>query len=60
MIVARAARSVSSSGSSPAGSGQGTRLDIGRLVADTGYRAAYDTRSAVADYLGWLGQGHQR
>jgi UDP-glucose 4-epimerase len=47
-------------GGSPAGSGQGTRLDISRLVADTGYQPAYDTRSAVADYLGWLGQGHQR
>ncbi|HEX3716071.1 MAG TPA: NAD(P)-dependent oxidoreductase [Trebonia sp.] len=54
------ARTELPAGASPAGSGQGTRLDIGRLLADTGYRPIYDTRSAVADYLTWLGQGHQR
>jgi len=47
-------------GQSPAGSGQGILLDISRLRADTGYQPAYDTESAVADYLAWLRQGHER
>jgi UDP-glucose 4-epimerase len=29
-------------------------LDITRLKADTGYQPAYDTRTAVADYVDWL------
>ncbi len=47
-------------GRSPAGSGQGICLDIGRLRQDTGYQPAYDTQSAVADYIAWLRAGHQR
>ena len=43
-----------------AGSGQGICLDIGRLRQDTGYQPAYDTQSAVADYLAWLRAGHPR
>src|SRR5579862_1510989 len=33
------------------GSSQGICLDISRLRQDTGYQPAYDTQSAVADYL---------
>jgi UDP-glucose 4-epimerase len=44
----------------PAGSGQRICLDISRLRDDTGYRPAYDTQTAVADYLAWLRAGHQR
>lgn len=47
-------------GRSPAGSGQGICLDISRLRQDTGYQPAYDTQSAVADYLTWLRAGHPR
>jgi UDP-glucose 4-epimerase len=47
-------------GRSPAGSGQGICLDIGRLRQDTGYQPAYDTQTAVADYIAWLRAGHQR
>jgi UDP-glucose 4-epimerase len=47
-------------GRSPAGSGQGIFLDIGRLREDTGYQPAYDTEDAVADYLAWLRAGHDR
>jgi UDP-glucose 4-epimerase len=47
-------------GHSPAGSGQGMWLDISRLREDTGYRPAYDTERAVADYLAWLRAGHER
>ena len=47
-------------GRSPAGSGQGTFLDISRLCEDTGYQPAYDTERAVADYLAWLRAGHDR
>ena len=35
-------------------------LDITRLRQDTGYQPAYDTRCAVADYLAWLREGHDR
>jgi len=45
---------------SPAGSGQGICLDISRLRQDTGYEPAYDTDSAVADYLAWLRADHPR
>jgi len=41
-------------------SGQGICLDISRLRQDTGYQPAYDTQSAVADYLAWLRAGHPR
>ena len=47
-------------GRSPAGSAQGICLDISRLRQDTGYQPAYDTQSAVADYITWLRAGHQR
>jgi UDP-glucose 4-epimerase len=36
------------------GSGRRLWLDTTRLAADTGFRPAYDTRAAVADYLTWL------
>jgi UDP-glucose 4-epimerase len=35
-------------------------LDISRLTRDTGYRPAWDTDAAVADYIGWLRAGHER
>jgi len=47
-------------GRSPAGTGQGMRLDISRLREDTGYQPRYDTEQAVADYIAWLRQGHER
>ncbi len=47
-------------GFSPAGSGQGAYMDIGRLRADTGYQPAYDTDRGVADYIAWLRAGHAR
>jgi UDP-glucose 4-epimerase len=47
-------------GRSPAGSGQGICLDISRLREDTGYRPGYDTDRAVADYIAWLREGHER
>jgi UDP-glucose 4-epimerase len=45
----------------PAG-GSGTRsyLDITRIQQDTGYRPAYDTERAVADYIAWLRAGNER
>ena len=39
---------------------QEIRLDIGRLRADTGYQPSYDPERAVADYITWLRQGHER
>jgi UDP-glucose 4-epimerase len=36
------------------GSGERLYLDITRLQQDTGYRPAYDTERAVADYVAWL------
>jgi UDP-glucose 4-epimerase len=47
-------------GRSPDGSGQGIRLDITRLREDTGYQPGYDTGRAVADYIAWLREGHER
>ncbi len=47
-------------GRGPPGAGQGMRLDISRLHEDTGYQPSYDTQQAVADYIAWLGEGHQR
>ncbi|MBO0807120.1 MAG: NAD(P)-dependent oxidoreductase [Actinobacteria bacterium] len=42
------------------GSGPPVCLDISRLCTDTGYRPAYDTEQAVADYIAWLRAGHER
>jgi UDP-glucose 4-epimerase len=47
-------------GRSPAGSGQGIRLDISRLREDTGYQPGYDTERSAADYITWLRAGHER
>ena len=47
-------------GRNPASPGPPVCLDISRLRADTGYRPAYDTSRAVADYIAWLRAGHQR
>jgi UDP-glucose 4-epimerase len=44
-------------GRNPAGS---VCLDITRLREDTGYQPGYDTEHAVADYLAWLREGHDR
>lgn len=46
-------------GRSP-GHGADICLDISRLREDTGYRPAYDTDRAVADYIAWLREGHER
>lgn len=35
-------------------------LDISRITRDAGYRPAWDTERAVADYIGWLRAGHER
>jgi UDP-glucose 4-epimerase len=42
------------------GSGRQSYLDITRIQQDTGYRPAYDTERAVADYLAWLRAGNDR
>lgn len=47
-------------GQNPAGPGQEVCLDIGRLREDTGYQPAYDAEGAVADYISWLRDGHER
>jgi UDP-glucose 4-epimerase len=47
-------------GRRPTGSGQPPCFDISRLREDTGYQPAYDTGRAVADYLAWLREGHDR
>lgn len=47
-------------GQNPADAGQQVCLDIGRLRGDTGYQPAYDTEGAVADYITWLRDGHER
>ncbi|MDT0346402.1 NAD-dependent epimerase/dehydratase family protein [Streptomyces litchfieldiae] len=45
----------------PAGeAGPRNHLDITRLQQDTGYRPAYDTERAVADYIAWLRAGNER
>jgi UDP-glucose 4-epimerase len=38
----------------------GRHLDLTRLREDTGYAPAYDTRTAIAEYVRWLQQGHPR
>ncbi|WHX21081.1 NAD(P)-dependent oxidoreductase [Streptomyces malaysiensis subsp. malaysiensis] len=35
-------------------------LDITRIQQDTGYRPAYDTERAVAEYIAWLRAGNER
>lgn len=47
-------------GRDPNGPGHDTYLDITRIRQDTGYQPAYDTERAVADYIGWLREGHDR
>jgi UDP-glucose 4-epimerase len=42
------------------GTARPTCLDITRLQQDTGYRPAYDTERAVADYVAWLRAGNER
>lgn len=42
------------------GTARPTYLDITRLRQDTGYRPAYDTERAVADYIAWLRAGNER
>jgi UDP-glucose 4-epimerase len=42
------------------GTGQPSYLDITRLQQDTGYRPAYDTERAAADYIAWLRAGNER
>jgi len=41
------------------GSGQQNYLDITRIQQDVGYRPAYDTENAVADYIAWLRAGQR-
>lgn len=47
-------------GRDPNGPGHDTYLDITRTRQDTGYQPACDTERAVADYIGWLREGHDR
>jgi UDP-glucose 4-epimerase len=47
-------------GRDPGGPDHDLCLDITRLRKDTGYRPAYDTERAVADYIGWLRAGNER
>ncbi|TCO60998.1 NAD-dependent epimerase/dehydratase family protein [Actinocrispum wychmicini] len=42
------------------GDGEQSYLDITRIGQDTGYRPAYDTETAVADYIDWLRAGNER
>jgi UDP-glucose 4-epimerase len=42
------------------GTGQQSYLDIARIQQDTGYRPAYDTERAAADYIAWLRAGNER
>lgn len=35
-------------------------LDLTRIREDTGYEPAYDLDAGIADYLGWLRDGHDR
>jgi UDP-glucose 4-epimerase len=47
-------------GRDPDGPESDVYLDISRLRQDTGYRPAYDTAGAVADYVDWLRAGNPR
>jgi UDP-glucose 4-epimerase len=42
------------------GTGPQSYLDITRLQHDTGFRPAYDTERAAADYIAWLRAGNER
>ena len=42
------------------GTGLQPCLDITRIQQDTGYRPAYDTERAAADYIAWLRAGNDR
>jgi UDP-glucose 4-epimerase len=42
------------------GTGRRSYLDITRIQQDTGYRPAYDTEHAIADYIAWLRAGNER
>jgi UDP-glucose 4-epimerase len=35
------------------------RMDISRLVAETGFKAAYDAKAGIADYVDWLEAGNE-
>lgn len=45
-------------GRAPGGPPHDFCLDISRLRSDTGYRPAYGTGRAAADYIAWLAGGH--
>jgi UDP-glucose 4-epimerase len=47
-------------GRAPNGPRHDVVLDITRLREDTGFAPAYDTESAVADYVAWLRAGNER
>ena len=47
-------------GRDPHGPDQDSYLDITRVQRDTGYRPAYDTGRAAADYIDWLRAGNER
>jgi nucleoside-diphosphate-sugar epimerase len=47
-------------GRDPHGPAHDSYLDISRIHQDTGYRTAYDTQRAVADYIDWLRAGNPR
>lgn len=35
------------------------RMDISRLVAETGFKASYDAHAGIADYVDWLEAGNE-
>jgi UDP-glucose 4-epimerase len=47
-------------GRDPDGPERDVYLDVTRLRQDTGFRPAYDTGAAVADYVDWLRAGNPR
>jgi UDP-glucose 4-epimerase len=47
-------------GRDPDGPERDIHLDVTRLRQDTGFRPAYDTGRAVADYVDWLRAGNPR
>jgi UDP-glucose 4-epimerase len=59
-MVAPGARIELPEGRDPDGPARDTYLDITRIQRDTGYRPAYDTGRAIADYVGWLRAGNPR
>lgn len=48
------------SGHAPTNNGVVPWLDITRIREDTGYEPAFNTETAVADYIGWLRAGNQQ